>query len=176
LALVLASVWAREANARLGGVVAASCTSCHGGGKPPAVSVSIDPLPIAAGAMGTITVRIAAPVAAGFYLTTYGVGSFQLINGQGARLATPTDVVHAAPKPAVNGQVTFQVGWMAPATRGTVVFETFVVAANGDRTSGGDAAGQGRLSVAVGCQGVEMFVDTDGDGFGSSTLPKEQVC
>jgi Putative metal-binding motif len=104
------------------------------------------------------------------------MGTFSALAGEGARLVTPTDVVHAAPKAADNGQVTFNVGWTAPATRGTVVFEAFAVAANNDRSSGGDAAGQGRASVAVGCTGVERFVDADGDGYGSMALPKEQVC
>jgi hypothetical protein len=85
-------------------------------------------------------------------------------------------VVHAAPKAAAGGQVTFNVAWTAPSTKGTVVFEAFAVAANNDRSSGGDNAGQGRASVAIGCTGIELFVDADGDGYGSMALPKEQVC
>jgi hypothetical protein len=60
--------------------------------------------------------------------------------------------------------------------KGTVTFEALAVAGNGDRTPGGDSAGQGRLSQAVGCVGVEKFVDTDKDGMGTSMLPREQVC
>jgi hypothetical protein len=163
------------AHARINGVVASSCVSCHGGGRT-AVTVTVDPPSVAPGATATLSVRIAASNSAGLYLHSFNNGSFTALAGQGARLATPTDVVHAAPKAAAGGQVIFQVGWTAPPTRGTVVFEAFAVAANGDRTSGGDNAGQGRVSAAVGCQGVELFVDADGDGYGSMSQPKELVC
>jgi putative metal-binding protein len=178
LAIVWLSLgWAPAAGARLNGVVASSCTSCHGGGRGPTVTISVDPPLVDLGAAATVTVRIASSAPfGGFYLHSFSKGTFREIAGQGARLVTPTDVVHAAPKGAAGGQITFQVGWTAPAERGTVDFEAFAVAANGDRTSGGDAAGQGRLSLAVGCPGVELFVDADGDGYGSMLLPKEQVC
>jgi hypothetical protein len=140
------------------------------------VTISVDPPLVQLGATATLTVRISAPNVAGFYLHSFSKGTFQELPGQGARAVTPTDVVHAAPKASAGGQVTFQIGWTAPTTGGTVDFEAFAVAANGDRGSGGDAAGQARLSLAVGCAGVEMFVDADNDGFGSMVLPKEQVC
>jgi hypothetical protein len=166
------------AQARLNGVVASSCGTCHGGGRAaPAVALSIEPATVQPGGTATISVRITGSGSvAGFYLHSFNNGTFQTLPGQGARLATPGDVIHAEPKPASGGVVTFQVGWTAPGTKGTVVFEAFAVSANNDRTSGGDAAGQGRMSVAIGCQGVELFVDADHDGYGSMALPKEQVC
>jgi hypothetical protein len=164
------------AQARLNGVVASSCTTCHGGGNHPTPTITLDPPQVDVNGTATVTVRIPAGNVAGFYLHSFSRGTFRELPGQGARLATPTDVVHAAPKASSGGQVTFQVGWTAPATKGNVVFEAFVVAANGDRSSNGDSAGQGRLSTAIGCPGVELYVDADNDGWGSMAQPKEVVC
>jgi hypothetical protein len=164
------------ASARLNGILTSGCNACHQGGGKPAVTISVEPAQIELGGTATITVRIAASNQAGFYLYSYGKGAFKEIGGQGTRLATATDVIHANPKGSNDGQVTFQVGWTAPTTKGTVNFEALAVAANGDRNPGGDSAGQGKLSVAVGCAGVERFVDSDGDGFGNMGLSKEQVC
>jgi hypothetical protein len=175
-ALIFLAVWVPRAEARLGGVVASGCGSCHGNARAPAVTISLDPASVPAGGTATITVRVAASSVGGFYLSSFTKGVFHDLPGQGTRLATPNDVVHAAPKAASGGQVTFQVQWTAPAIAGTVDFQAYGVAANGDRTSGGDAAGETRLSVAVGCQGVELYVDADNDGYGSTLVPKEQVC
>jgi hypothetical protein len=164
------------AQARLNGVVASSCTTCHSGGAHPAATITLDPPAVDVNGTATVTVRFPASNVGGFYLHSFSKGTFRELPGQTVRMATPTDVVHASPKPASNGMVTFQVGWTAPATKGNVVFEAFVVAANGDRSSSGDSGGQGRLSTAVGCPGVELFVDADNDGYGSTALPKEVVC
>ncbi len=166
----------RPAAARLNGILTSGCNACHTGTRLPEVTLSIDPPQIALGGTATITVRIAASGQGGFYLYSYGKGSFKEIPGQGARLATPTDVIHSTPKNASDGAVTFRVEWTAPSTQGTVNFEALGVAADGNRNQSGDAAGLGRLSVAVGCTGVERFVDTDRDGAGNGKLPKEQVC
>ncbi len=165
-----------RASAKLNGILTSGCNACHGGNRNAAVSLSIEPTQIEVGGTATITVRIASSNQAGFYLYSYGKGTFKEIPGQGARLATPTDVIHSSPKNGNDGQVTFQVGWTAPTAKGPVTFEALAVAANGDRTPNGDASGQGRLSVAIGCVGVDRFVDSDGDGFGNSKLAKDQVC
>ena len=178
LALLLLGTWLAApapALARLNGILTSGCNACHNGGRAPAVSISIDPPVVELGATTTLTVRVGASGQAGFYLYSYGKGTFK-DPGSGVRLATPTDVIHSMPKGSDGGEVTFQVAWTAPTIRGTVTFEALAVAANGDRNQGGDAAGQGRLSVAIGCVGVERFVDTDKDGLGTTKLPKEQVC
>jgi hypothetical protein len=162
--------WARQ-----NGILTSGCNACHNGGRSPAVNISVEPTVVELGATVALTVRIASSGPAGVYLYSYGKGIFK-DPGPGARLATPTDVIHSSPKDSDNGQVTFQVAWTAPASQGSVTFEALAVAANGDKNPAGDSAGQGRLSVAVGCAGVERFVDTDRDGVGTMMLPKEQVC
>jgi MYXO-CTERM domain-containing protein len=165
-----------SASAKQNGILTSGCNACHGGSRNTSVSISVEPAQIELGGSATVTVRIGASDKAGFYLYSYGKGTFKELAGQGARLATPTDVIHASPKNASGGQVTFQVGWTAPTAKGPVTFEVLAVAANGDGTPNGDSTGQGRLSVAVGCVGVERWADTDGDGFGNMNLPKDQVC
>ena len=177
-AAVLLGLWLgapAPASARLNGILTSGCNACHTGGGKPAVSITVEPELVELNATVTLTVRVAASGQAGFYLYSYGKGAFK-DPGPGARLATPTDVIHSSPKGADGDEVTFQVAWTAPGTQGTVNFEALAVAANGDRNPGGDSAGQGRLSVAVGCAGVERFVDTDRDGFGTTALPREKAC
>jgi hypothetical protein len=178
VAAVLLALWLGApppASARLNGILTSGCNACHTGNGKPSVSISIEPETVALNATVLLTVRIDSPGPAGFYLYSFGKGTFKE-PGPGARLATSTDVIHASPKGSTGGEVTFQVAWTAPGTQGTVNFEALGVAANGDRNPGGDSSGQGRLSVAIGCEGVERFVDTDRDGFGTMALPKEKVC
>jgi hypothetical protein len=166
------AAWARQ-----NGILTSGCSACHGSGNGPRVTISVEPKVVELGATATITVRIATGGGVGgFYLYSYGKGAFKDIPGQGTRLATPTDVIHSSPKNANDGEVTFAVQWTAPGTKGTVTFEALAVAGNGNGNMGGDSSGQGRISQAIGCVGVEKFLDTDKDGIGTTLLPKEQVC
>jgi hypothetical protein len=178
LAALFISGVALPAAARLNGLTTSGCQACHTGGRLPTVSVTLDPPNPEPGARAMVKVRIAAVNGggAGFYLHAFNKGTFQVLPGQGARLATDTDVVHANPKAAVDGMVTFDVGWVAPAVRGTVDLEVFAVAANGNNAISGDGAEKGRFTTTVGCMGIEAFLDTDGDGFGSDLLPKTRIC
>jgi hypothetical protein len=177
LAAAGAALAAPAAQARQNGLPSYGCTSCHSGGRAPVIAISLDPPAPAPGADATVTVQLSSVAGqGGFYLHAFAKGTFRELPGQGTRLATPLDVVHAAPRPAAAGVVTFQVGWTAPASTGTVDFEVFAVAANGDRTLGGDGTTSARLSVTVGCEGIELFQDNDGDGYGSDQLPKRRVC
>jgi hypothetical protein len=164
--------------ARAGGFTAGSCDSCHQGGQKPTVSVTMDPMVLDPGATATVTVKVTAVNngPAGFYIQSRGAGTFTEIPGQGTRLATATEVVHSAPKRGTGPDVTFQMKWTAPQMKGAYLFEVVAVAANGNNQPSGDGAGAGRLSFTVGCPGIEVFVDVDGDGYGSDLVPSSRSC
>jgi hypothetical protein len=166
-------VWARA-----GGFTAGSCDTCHQGGAKPAITVTMDPMVVDPGATATVTVKVTVvnggPV--GFYIQSRGAGAFTELPGQGTRLATSTEVVHSAPKRGTGPDVSFQMKWTAPQTKGAYLFEVVAVSANGNNQPSGDGAGAGRLAFTVGCPGIEVFVDVDGDGYGSDTVPSSRAC
>ena len=89
---------------------------------------------------------------------------------------TPGEAVHSTPKPGAGGEVTFEIDWTAPTERGTVNIDVHAVASNGDRAIGGDGYAAGRLSLTIGCEGMEFFTDADGDGYGNAASPKTRLC
>ena len=177
-ALVLVcSVLRSPAQARVGGLPVTGCSTCHTGGRIPAVRVSIEPPLVMPGQEAKLIVKVPGSTGpGGIYLHAFMKGTFKELPGQGLRLATFTDVVHSAPRPAAGGEVTFEVGWTAPTARGTVNIDAHVVASNGDRAIGGDGYAMGRLSLTIGCEGTEYFSDADSDGFGSDGSPKTRLC
>src|SRR5688572_815183 len=95
---------APTAQARQNGLPSYGCTTCHSGGRVPVIGISLDPPAPAPGADATVTVRLSSLTAqGGFYLHAFAKGTFRELAGQGTRLATPLDVVHAAPKVAAEG-------------------------------------------------------------------------
>src|SRR5262245_8766586 len=91
---------AAPVQARAAGFATASCDSCHRGGGVPKVTITMDPLAVDPGATTTITVTITAVNGgpAGFYLHARGQGTFENLPGEGTRLPTNTEIVHAMPK------------------------------------------------------------------------------
>jgi hypothetical protein len=168
---------ATPARARAAGFATASCDSCHRGGGVPKVTITMDPLAIDPGGTTTVTVSITAVNGgpAGFYLHARGQGTFADIPGQGTRLPTNTEVVHAAPK-RQGDVVTFQTRWTAPAKAGSYSFEAWGVAANGNNQPSGDGAIGTTLFFTVGCAGMTVYVDFDGDGYGSDAITPQKAC
>jgi hypothetical protein len=175
MALLLAH--APAALAKANGLPTTGCDSCHNGGRAPTVTINMDPKVLQPGGVATITVSITTPNGgpAGFYLHSRGQGTFAEVAGQGTRLPTNTEVTHASPKRG-GDPVTFQVKWTAPTMRGAYSFEAAGVSANGNNNPSGDAAGKAFLSFTVGCEGMDVYVDLDGDGYGSSAVPPTRAC
>jgi uncharacterized protein (TIGR03382 family) len=169
---------AAPAQARAMGFATASCDSCHRGGQIPKVTVTMTPEMLDPGATATVTVTITAVNGgpSGFYLHAHGQGTFQDIPGQGTRLPTATEIVHAAPKASVGGVVTFSAKWIAPAQAGAYSFEAWGVASNGNNQFTGDGASSMILPFTVGCSGMTVYVDFDGDGYGSDAIPPRKAC
>lgn len=158
-----------RAHAKANGFAVDSCGGCHNGGKMPTVTITADPMSPDPGGSTTLTIAVSRVNGntAGFYLTSNKVGAFTAVAGEGTRLATPTEVVHSAPKASATGDVTFRVRWTAPAVKGGVDFDVWAVSANGNNRSSGDGEGMGSFSITYGCPGVVAYPDRDGDGYGS---------
>jgi hypothetical protein len=163
---ILAS--ASRASARRAGIGAEGCDGCHSGGKTPDVKLTFSADSVDVRQMITLTISVSATngAVAGFYVTSGGTGTFQIID-TGTRLEGTVGVTHNAPRTGSGGQTTFTVGWTAPAEAGGVQFKVFAISANGNGQSSGDGPGTTQASVPVGCPvGTTYYRDFDGDGFG----------
>lgn len=172
----LALLLPAPAFARVNGLAVTGCSTCHTGGRNPTVSVTVDPPLVMPGQQARIIVKVPSGGPAGLYLHAYNKGVLRELPGQGLRLVTPGEAVHSNPKPGAGGEVTFEIGWTAPSDRGTVNIDVHAVASNGDRAIGGDGYAPGRLSLTIGCEGMEFFTDADGDGYGAANAPKTRLC
>jgi len=168
---------APRAFGKANGLPTTGCDSCHSGGRAPTVTITMDPMTVDPGGTTTVTVSVSTPNngPAGFYLHSRGQGSFMEVAGQGTRLPTSAEVTHASPKRG-GDPVTFQVKWTAPAMKGAYSFEAAAVSANGNGAPSGDAAGHALLNFTVGCPGIDVYVDQDGDGYGSMKIPPIRAC
>jgi hypothetical protein len=167
LAFVAAMSFGRLSFARLGGIAAEGCDGCHGGGEVTTVSVESEIDAIAPNQAITLTVSVAATngPAAGFYLHC-SVGTLQVIDS-GTRALAPDGVTHTAPRVGMGSEITFTVGWTAPAQAGGVDFFVYGVSASNNGQNSGDATGSAVASYAIGCQdGTTYYRDFDGDGYG----------
>jgi hypothetical protein len=171
LALCVAGwIAAPRAWAKANGFPADSCSGCHRGGESFKPKVTADPAKIDPGGTTTITVSIPGSYG-GFYLNSNMKGVFTEIPGEGARKVSDTGMTHNAPKPGNGGTVTFKMKWTAPKDGpGGVDFDVAAVSANGNGASSGDGEGFGRLNFSFGCDGVDVYLDQDGDGFGLTDL------
>jgi Putative metal-binding motif len=161
----------REAFGRANGFPSDSCSGCHRGGSAFKPRISADPAKIGPGETTTLTFVIPGS-AAGFYFSSNQKGVFTVIPGEGIQKAgTDTGVTHTSPKSGNGGEVTYKVKWTAPmGAPGGVDFDLTAVAANGDGRTSGDAEGIARFNYSFGCDGVDVYLDQDGDGFGLTDL------
>jgi hypothetical protein len=166
---------AGRAEAHKNGVAAQGCTGCHSGGPAPTITITSDPATIMPGAMVTLSVNITSPEGYGGLFMQTDVGTLASLAGQGTQLASG-GITHTAPKKAVNGVVTFLVGWTAPATPGGVNVNVWAVAANGDGSSRGDGPGDGFEAFAFGCTGMIYYRDFDADGYGAMSSGYTRNC
>jgi len=170
---------ARPALARAGGIVAGNCYGCHGGtgSIAPELTLSAQPATFQPGDAVTLTLAIRSPSihVGGAFITAGGVGLLQTIAGQGLAV-NAQGLTHTAPRAAVDGAVTFQFGWRAPAKAGSVVFGVAAVAGNGNNASTGDSPGAAEFQWVFGCEARDFYPDLDRDGFGSQDLGKRIGC
>ncbi len=144
---------------------------------PPDVTVTAAPATLTPGASVTFTLTIRSPTiqVGGAYVTTGAVGALQALAGEGLAV-NAQGLTHTAPKPAVDGAVTFRFGWQAPATPGAVDVHVAVLAGNGNNEPTGDSPGIGDFQWVFGCTGVTFYADLDRDGYGSALFGTRLGC
>ncbi len=156
----------RPARALPGGAPTPACNGCHGGDNPFDGDLALEPsAPLSPGQRTEFTLRIREShlTTAGLYVTTGSAGT--LTAGSGLR-AIEDDLVQSRPMSGSGGVVEVSFSWTAPATPGGADFQVFVLSSNGDGTSQGDRFSSATFSYVWGCDGVPLFLDIDGDGFG----------
>ena len=157
--------------AKANGFPADSCSGCHrGGGASVKLHFTAEPAKIDPG--GTMTLTVFVPGSyAGLYLTSGQKGVFTEIPGEGLKKVADTGVTHSSPKAGNGGEVSFKVKWTAPSDGpGGVDFDVAAVSANGNNSTSGDTEGFGRFNYSFGCDGVDVYLDQDGDGWGLTDL------
>ena len=172
LVLCVAWFWAPPASAKNNGFPSDSCGGCHRGGTDFKPTITADRMRIEPGETVVLTLHIPAAngTAAGVYLSSGNKGKFEEIAGEGLRAITDSSVMHSSPKAPSGSETTFKVRWTAPAMQGGVMFDITAVSGNRDGGTRGDSEGSGRFNLSIGCDGVDVYLDQDGDGFGIPDL------
>ncbi len=163
---------ARPAVAKENGFPAEGCGGCHKGGDSFKPKVTFDPPVVQPG--DTVVVSIHIPAvngpAAGLYLNTNNKGVLSEFPGGGLKKVTNTQATHSSPKGADGDEVVFKIRWTAPAEKGGVEFDALAVSANRNGNTSGDSEGFARQNLSFGCEGVDAYLDQDGDGWGIPDL------
>jgi hypothetical protein len=147
------------------GVATPNCSGCHAeGGYDGDLSLeALTALEPGQASEFVLTVKESHMSAAGFYVTTGGVGTFEA--NEGARTSAG-DLLHSRPNTATDGVTEIHFDWTAPAEPGGTEFAVYVVAANLDGSSDGDRAGRAVVSLTWGCEPITLYSDLDTDGYG----------
>ena len=170
IATVLAST--RPAAARAGGIVTDTCQACHSGDAgSPALSLTPDSVTFNPGDVVTFTlaIRTSSVKVGGAFITSGGVGALRTLAGEGLKV-NGQGLTHTAPKPAVNGVVSFRFAWQAPAKPGGLDIRVAALAGNGNNSPLGDAPGDGDFQWVFGCSARTFYLDLDRDGYGAKSL------
>jgi hypothetical protein len=174
LVLCAIPVSARPAAAKENGFPTDSCSGCHKGGETFKPRVTVDPARIGPGQSAVLTIHIPAVngPTAGLFLNANNKGSFAEVPGGGMKKTANTQATHTTPKQADGNEVLFQIRWTAPAEPGGVEFDVAAVSANRNGGTGGDSEGVVRFNLSFGCagEGVDAYLDQDGDGWGIPDL------
>jgi hypothetical protein len=158
--------------AKENGFPAEGCAGCHKGGDAFKPKVTFDPPVIQPGQSVEVSVHIPAVngPAGGIYLNANNKGVFTEIPGGGLKKITNTQATHTSPKAPDGNEIVFRIRWTAPADRGGVEFDALTVSANRNGGTGGDSEGFIRQNFSYGCEGVDGYLDQDGDGWGIPDL------
>ncbi len=165
--LSFATLFALPAGAMPSGIATPNCNGCHEG-EPYQGEVALIPgATLIPGEKGEFTLRITEQnmEVAGYFVTsslgTWTAGPGNRTSGDG--------IVHSMPVAATNGVAEATFSWTPPTEPGGADFGVYVIAANDDRTPMGDRPASAIFSYVWGCDGVDLYEDIDGDGFGSET-------
>jgi MYXO-CTERM domain-containing protein len=174
LVLCAIPLFAGEAAAKQNGFPTDACSGCHKGGDSFKPRVTVEPAQVDPGQTVLLTIHVPAVngPAAGLFFTSNNKGSFTEVAGGGMKKTANTQATHIMPKEADGNEVIFRIRWTAPTEPGGVEFDVTAVSANRNGNTSGDSEGSVRFNVSFGCagEGVDAYLDQDGDGFGIPDL------
>jgi|GEM_PF-3283724 len=172
--------------AKTEGIASPNCRGCHEATTAAVVKLVPSTTVPAFDQTVRLSVSIESPIAklGGLYLEAMSiaakpalVGQYKLVAGQGTKLIEMGVTHDGVPKTAINGKVTFDIDWVAPKTKSSVVFTVNAIGGNMAEKDHGDAFGRARVAMAVGCAGgSDYWVDVDEDGFGDDATMPIKAC
>jgi hypothetical protein len=172
--LCVVSLGTRAATAKENGFPTDSCAGCHKGGDSFKPRITADPPRIQPGQSLVLSIHVPSVngPTAGLFLTSNNKGSFTEIPGEGMKKTANTQATHTSPKAADGNETVFRIRWTAPGEAGGVEFDVAAVSSNRNGGTGGDSEGIVRFNLSIGCEGegVDAYLDQDGDGFGIPDL------
>lgn len=170
--------WPQTAQARRNGIMAPDCDGCHQGTAQIDVDLEVNPPAPQPGdaAVLTLTVGSNSMSSFGFYLEADEFGGLDVVTGQPTSTFDDFSVTHNNPISASGSRGSVQIAWRVPDEPGGILFHVAVVAANGDNRQSGDSSTTSGFNIAWGCDGVQLFADSDGDGFGQSARGTKIGC
>lgn len=160
-----------DAEARRRGVIGVDCGGCHGYDDD--LTLGMNPLVATPGATVTakFTIHDSGAKEGGIYIDLEDPEQFSL--GSGSGLAEVVGgLTHTTPGTFSAGVLTYEVSWKVPSEPGATRFSVGGVAANGNGNNGGDKGNSKDFDVVYGCEPQTFYRDFDGDGYGTSDLPR----
>jgi len=135
------------------GIASTDCRGCHEATKDAVVKIVPSTTMPAFDQTVRLSVSIESPIAkrGGLYLEAMSiaspaalVGQYKLVAGQGTKLIEMGVTHDGVPKTAINGKVTFDIDWIAPKTKSSVVITVNAIGGNNAEKEHGDAFGRAR--------------------------------
>lgn len=158
------------------GITNGSCGGCHTASVAYDGSLSLVPDGALSPNVATqlrLRIEESHMLVAGFFVYADRQGSFTA--GPGNR-ASAEGVVHSRPVRATDGVAEVTFTWTPPSTPGGLDMFVYVVASDDSGSQTGDIAAFATFPFVWGCEGVTLYEDIDGDGYGGKDGAQSLGC
>lgn len=175
LGLAIVSV-STSAAALPNGIATGSCSGCHTAEVAYDGTLTLEAAgPLSPGVKTEFTLRIEEShmKAAGFFVTSDGVGTFSA--GTGNKVLSG-GIAHSKPFTATDGVAEVKFSWTPPTEPDGLDMQVYVVAADNSSSQTGDIAVASTFSFVWGCEGLTLYTDIDADGYGDEDGPTSIGC
>ncbi len=155
---------------------AQGCIGCHYDTDGPTIELDFSNATPDPSETIVVTVRLQAEhpeaLRTGVFLSTEDQGAFSLLDTDGTRFAmegSASAVVHAQPRNLDgDGRAEFAFEWTAPAGPGVSDFTVWSMTGNSNGESSDDHHATHDASIPHGCDALNYYPDSDGDGYGDA--------
>lgn len=158
------------------GIATSACNGCHTADVEYDGTLSlIANGELAPGVATEFTLRIEEShmKSAGFFVYGNHTGTFAA--GTGNR-ASAEGIVHSRPVTATDGVVEIEFSWTPPVEADGLDMWVYVVAADNSSSQTGDIAVSATFPLVWGCEGITLYEDIDGDGYGNKQGARSIGC